>query len=370
MARKFNSFTPLVPWGFFYEYCFGDLKFVAPNNQSRFLQNCDGFCFSFLPSKICDCGFVATFDLSLVECPLKKKDHEYIAMLATSSSLVLCALVNVYDWEKKTYYICNPLTQKYVTIPQNQSADKIVIQGLVCDTDPCSSLLTPASYKVLFVPAFCTSSRTFEVEIYCSDLGMWNSFEVTSSEEITWDGMQCKDIVTHNGISCWIVEGNRVVAYDPNTENHEIKDSHQCRLIDLPAISGPNRHFECFGVSGGLLSYSRCHDGMLQNWVLDEEEYKRGSWVWKLVNSSNVTDILLDEDCQDERVRKLFSAGNMVYDLEPLEFIPVEPDTMILGYDVKSIFAYIIKTRILRVVTGEYIQWVSPFVVAPWLTAV
>ncbi|RZC43611.1 hypothetical protein C5167_036556 [Papaver somniferum] len=23
MARKRNSFTPLVPWGFFYEYCYG-----------------------------------------------------------------------------------------------------------------------------------------------------------------------------------------------------------------------------------------------------------------------------------------------------------------------------------------------------------
>ncbi|OVA04895.1 F-box domain [Macleaya cordata] len=115
---------------------------ASPDVHFQFISRYDGFSFRFLP-------------------------EEKIYLLASSNGLVLCSASLNYQ---SIYYVCNPLTKKWVSLPPpTQSPPRLFLNGFICDS---SSLTFTSTYKVLRIPEFKDPTTKFDLEIFSSDTGM------------------------------------------------------------------------------------------------------------------------------------------------------------------------------------------------------
>ncbi|OVA08921.1 hypothetical protein BVC80_901g47 [Macleaya cordata] len=232
--------------------------------------------------------------------------------------------------------------------------------------------MTPTSYKVVCIPEFKKYPSTeFDIEIFSYCLGEWNTYQVSCPQQVIWDYGLRKNLVISNGVTYWIEGRNRIIAYDV-TDNNIKNGGHGCRLINLPEKKGDDKkYYECLGESEGFVSYSRCENGELSVWLLEEDYLSRG-WVWRLVHNIKIKDMILAENCDSWFMDKLAS-GEMV-NLDTLAFNPVDPNVLILAYPISIIFAYNIRTRLLKVfVSYHHYLFVTygavpPLVLTPWPT--
>ncbi|OVA01986.1 F-box domain [Macleaya cordata] len=331
ITRRFNNFnTPELPWTLFlhlHRPVNRSISTVSLDIHSKFICGHDGFSFKFLPSK---------------PSPYNKED--LIFLLASSNGLVLCSTRRYYQMR---YYICNPLTKKWIVVPRRppNAHHKWVINGFICES---SSSLASTSYKVVRVPEFKDPLTNFEIEIYSSNVGEWNIYKVSCPHQVTMLYNFSNNVVSGpNGVLYWIEVGEiKIIAYNPN-DNHNNNDENgeKCRLIDLPIREGVNYDREyIFGVSEGLISYSYTQSGELSIWVL-EDDLITGGWIWHLVHEIELEDMLAENSEADWFINQL-SMGLVT--LKPLAFNPIDRNVVILGYEVSFIFAYNIETRRLK----------------------
>ncbi|OVA08924.1 F-box domain [Macleaya cordata] len=354
---RFNNFKP-PPWVFFYKLdrpVNESVSIVSPNlYSSHFINNHDGFSFRFLNSK-----------------PLSLNKQEEIYLLASSNGLVLCSTKRYFDYR---YYVCNPLTKQWVLLPLHYRArvNKPVLHGFICESSSSSLTTKSTYYKVFRIPLFEKWSNDFILEIFSSNTGQWKKHKISCPQSVSMHFLYCKpsNVVSLNGVVYWIEGRYRIIAYDLFNKKNANGD-HQCRLINLPAEARVYVDDRFLGQSEGFIGYSECFIGELSVWKL-EDDFSRGSWDWRLVHSIRTVD-MLPENFDDEVFKDLFP--NYCFNLKPLAFNPVDQNVMILGYGSKSIFAYNMKTRILKLLSRDSYYYsstasgVSPFVLAPLPTS-
>ncbi|RZC75352.1 hypothetical protein C5167_050828 [Papaver somniferum] len=109
-----------------------------------------------------------TVDIWFIEPAPKSPDtgtKTCLYLLGSSYGLVL---FTTSLFNQMIYYVCNPLTKKWVSLPPPPKVSEYVMAGFECDGS--SSSLISTSYKVVRIPKFETR-RNFEVEIFTSDSG-------------------------------------------------------------------------------------------------------------------------------------------------------------------------------------------------------
>ncbi|XP_026396618.1 F-box protein At3g26010-like [Papaver somniferum] len=242
------------------------------------------------------------------------------------------------------YYVCNPLTKKWVSLPPPPPPRERnwVVTGFHCD-DRSSSSVISTSYQVFRIPKF-EPAKQFKVEIFSSDSGEWNTHQVSSPKDITWDYSSYNNVITHNGVLYWIQTQNRVLAYNFRNSSNGDSCGNQCRLIDLPDVESTENEpdhgdfyysRQCLGVSEGMNCYGRITrmDMTLSIWVLDEE--------WKLLHKGEVPHDMLAEI--ESRLTGGYSSDTITQ-IQFLGFNPVDQNVVVLG-PKNNIWSYNIRTQ-------------------------
>ncbi|OVA11804.1 F-box domain [Macleaya cordata] len=292
---------------------------------SKFISNHDGFSFKFL------------------------QDKKFL--LASSNGLVLCSTsLNKH----KRYYVCNPLTKEWVSLPPSsqQYSDKWVINGFICESSSSFSS-TSTCYKVVRIPRFKKRTTKFHVEIFSSDTGEWNIYEVCCPGRVSWQCPLFSNVVTHNGVMYWIGGRNKIIVYDLNNNNNK-SAGHQCSFIDLPKGRGRYDTFQnrCLGVSKGSICYGvlKISQKTLSVWVL-QEDYINGGWVWDLVHKDiDLKDMLAEINCC-LLINGQLNAAELI---RPLAFNPFDRNVVIF-HCYMFILAFNIQTRRYEVLHSPHL---------------
>ncbi|XP_026411001.1 F-box protein At5g41720-like [Papaver somniferum] len=172
-------------------------------------------------------GFMSRNDhlFSLKFLMNQKPSGAELLVLGSSNGLVLCSVI-LYPRRKKTdgvYHVCNPLTQKWVSLPP-------YIEGFGVNAISCEySSSFPSCFKVVRIREFESPSKKFKVDMFCSTLGVWESFQVSCDKNVVWGWSN--NSVTLNGVLFW-AEGGGMLVCDLNQKNGS--GGRRCSLIDLP----------------------------------------------------------------------------------------------------------------------------------------
>ncbi|XP_026431011.1 uncharacterized protein LOC113328140 [Papaver somniferum] len=213
------------------------------------------------------------------------------------------------------------------------------LTGFICD---CSSEHT--SYKVVRVPPWQQESNKFGIQVFSSDLGKWNLYEVFCPDGVTVrfprdvsDGLPADGVTIHGNVLYWIDMYDRIVACNMENDESYVR---QCRLIDLPGKSdrGIISSTRCLGESDGSIFYARINrrQETLSVWVRQEDNFHLLHNDIDLHDLFGEIDIKLFED---------FDGIRWGHDLvEVLGFSPVDSNVVIIGYK-NCIWGYNIGTR-------------------------
>ncbi|XP_026427908.1 F-box protein At5g07610-like [Papaver somniferum] len=217
-----------------------------------------------------------SFEFLINEKPFQGLDKVYL--LGSSNGLVLCYSYS-FDDQDKRYHVCNPLTQKWVSLPSPpcSPARRSDVSGIFCE----HSSLLESCFKVVRIRGFLKpSTKKLNVDIFSSDLGVWESFEVSSDENVAQGDPDIHNAVILNSVLFWIEGSSRMLVYNLN----QIKgsDAHQCSLINFPDMEFGDDVFGFFdsriGESEGLVCYAKTRvtaRGMTVSiWVLDEVNWQ------------------------------------------------------------------------------------------------
>ncbi|XP_050259667.1 putative F-box protein At3g23970 [Quercus robur] len=201
--------------------------------------------------------------------------------LGSSNGLVLCSTTILYQ---KDYYVCNPLTGKWVFLPWPPYFDKYVLAGFVCyaSYDDIDTINT--QFKVVRVtPGGINQIRAGQlcVEIFSSDTSEWKQLIVHCEglqdvADVTM--FQTHPILAHNDVVHWVNHySGKILACDPNDEHGK------CRLIDLPNDPDGMYQHKCLSVCQGrlqcLIICEEVCQHMIHRWeFLEDEDYIAGKW--------------------------------------------------------------------------------------------
>ncbi|KAJ0797203.1 putative F-box associated interaction domain, F-box-like domain superfamily [Helianthus annuus] len=295
-----------------------------------------------------------------------QQNQETLQYLASNNGLVLCCAAL---HRPIVYFVCNPLTKRFVTLPPPPSNVKTVYIGFVCDPRClCDDEIT-TSFKVVRVEVVrCEFPRqlsaTLKLEIFCSVSGRWTEEYFMSSSgsdhELfhAWN-YRCPSAVVCNGLLHWDTLSNfGVFTYD--TSNGE------CRTIELPQeVRKPVWTFKhCLGEYSGRLRYA--------NFSWDDSNYR----VWELKDGGGEW-LLLHKVHLDEMKSTVESINKECMAL--LSPHPLNPDVVffwcrsscrIVEYDmgnkVLQLPRFIRDVKIISHLSPMFF----PFVLPPWPTAV
>ncbi|XP_026450393.1 putative F-box/kelch-repeat protein At1g15680 [Papaver somniferum] len=267
-------------------------------------------------------------------------------LLGSSNGLVLCTVNLTRCTHIQTYYVCNPLMKKWVLLPPPPEKSRWVVHGFICNDECMSESLVPTNYKVVRIPGFRSGkANKFVVEIFSSDVGEWNAYEVSCPEDVTWGFTYYSDLVIHNSVMYLVEKQDRVVAYNLNQNT---SGEAQCTLIKLPGVESaqnelnldPNDYYSrhCLGLSEGMICYGAINrmDMTLSVWVLEEE--------WRLTHKDtifqNISGDLLFGIAFDSRSVR----DNFIRNIQVIGFNPVDKNMVMLGCG-NFIWSYNIRTR-------------------------
>ncbi|KAL3503673.1 hypothetical protein ACH5RR_038122 [Cinchona calisaya] len=230
----------------------------------------------------------------------------------------------------RQYYICNPITKQWLSIPAHKKWFRDVSIGFITQVE--DGILT--SYKVALLYA-CYDRRNFlQFEVFSSEMGEWVEYTV-SSEHSVRVVYNRKPVLFNKNLN-WVDNALGIIAYDPY--NHPDKFC----IIEFPAdVTQEYNNSRCnsicciCGVHQGRLKYFEvCHPfreyslySEFKIWVL--EDYS--SNYWYLEHTVKKENILFD-DC----LRRNIS-------VDPVCFHPFHADIVYLGLG-KILAAYNIRT--------------------------
>ncbi|XP_026437996.1 putative F-box/kelch-repeat protein At4g22430 [Papaver somniferum] len=226
-----------------------------------------------------------------------------VYMLGTSNGLVLFVSIHHHSQVTGTdihqrYYVCNPLTQKWVSLPSppGSPVSGFDVSGIFCE----DSTSFASCYKVVRIPRIYSPSKQSNVDIFCSDLGVWESFQVYCDKIVV--GRICgwcnfNKVVIIDGVLFWLEGWDTMLIYNLNQNNGS--DGHRCTLINLPAAADDddyNSYDTILGESEGWVCYAKTRrtgrELTVSVWVLDEVN-------WKILhNDVSVNNILAEMHSQ------------------------------------------------------------------------
>ncbi|KAJ4822075.1 hypothetical protein Tsubulata_039630, partial [Turnera subulata] len=101
------------------------------------------------------------FDLSFLPC--SRAGHpEDTLVFASYQDLFLCCSLR---FDHRVYYVCNPLTLQWVALPPFPEKYKVFATiGLLCGG---------SSFRVMRIPDDQSYSKSFTVELFCSEINEW-----------------------------------------------------------------------------------------------------------------------------------------------------------------------------------------------------
>ncbi|XP_026442083.1 F-box protein At5g07610-like [Papaver somniferum] len=248
---------------------------------------------------------------------IKNQKPAYLCLLGSSNGLVLC---DSWSDGQERYLVCNPLTQKWVYLPSSPCPRANgEITGYFCEY---SSSFT-SRFRVVCIPKFDEPSKIFNVNVFCSDLGEWKSFQVSCDENVVWGWCDWEKVVIHKGVLLWIEEGNRMIVYDLNQKTQS--NGHRCSLINLPDVRYDDAEYgnNCrIGESEGWVCYAKVRwtdRAVTMNvWVLDGVK-------WQILHFDISISI-------DNIVTELSSERGRAVRIQVLGFSPVDRNIVFLSW--------------------------------------
>ncbi|XP_026450225.1 F-box protein At5g07610-like [Papaver somniferum] len=136
---------------------------------------------------ICYHQSVSGFSLRFVNQKHELKNTN-LYIIGSNNGLVLCTTDHS---SQNNYYVCNPLTKKWVSLPPPPRDAIIVHTGFTCE-----SSLTSTSFKVIRVD----DGATFKIDIFSSALGKWNVYNVLRPHGAIQGCSIHDNYVAHNGV--------------------------------------------------------------------------------------------------------------------------------------------------------------------------
>ncbi|EXC42785.1 hypothetical protein L484_000537 [Morus notabilis] len=219
------------------------------------------------------------------------------------------------------YCICNPLTRKFVALPNPpEPSDALPRNAPRCPQYRRFGLAWQSTtneqcynYRVVLI-AILSSSNRFIITVFSSESGKWNMYVVSSPRPLlsnlgSWN---MKHVVFANGKLHWI-EGVKlikgIIAFDPFDHT---TGSKSCFYIDLPAelprICFLQKEI-CFGACQGrlLISYSgprmaKCSFTLLV-WELRNYDNNADTWYLKHYIRNRSYDMIGIHESDDEQFR-------------------------------------------------------------------
>ncbi|GMI95366.1 hypothetical protein like AT5G07610 [Hibiscus trionum] len=161
-------------------------------------------------------------------------DSAGIRILQSCNGILLCCSNRRIGENTRNYYIYNPTTNQYATIPKPGNRTPNTIFGVILAFDPSKS----PHYKVVFVRSSRTFNHLYQLEIYSSETRLW-SFSSEVPKFNYSKGAYC------SGFIHWMTNSGASLRFDVDRE----------RFQEIPLPDDWNQHanIRYFKESGGLL---------------------------------------------------------------------------------------------------------------------
>ncbi|KAB2053719.1 hypothetical protein ES319_A12G206900v1, partial [Gossypium barbadense] len=116
-------------------------------------------------------------------------DPAGIRILQSCNGLLLCCSNNRLGEYNRNYYIYNPTTHQYTTLPKpdNRTQSPNTIFGVILAFDPLKSV----HYRVIFVRSSETSPHLYQLEMYSSETHQWSFSSEISKVNNFSQGVYC-----------------------------------------------------------------------------------------------------------------------------------------------------------------------------------
>ncbi|OMO59873.1 hypothetical protein COLO4_34020 [Corchorus olitorius] len=321
------------PWNLLFRYLFEVRILPSSMIDDRVALNqfqdftLPGFSLNFLPSE--------------QDCPIK--------ILASSNGLLLCS--ESFYWQKN-YYICNPFTRQWISLPKPLKSLQSVAIGFISKDN--------GGYNLVRIPVADSSSDNFlQLETFSSQTGQWNCSMIHSP--VPGYSIKTDSPVLHyNGNVHWLeFRHGKIITYNPD------KDSGQLlRLMNLPD-GKESEHLSLLGLSCGRFRYFEVTDTCqgprnLCIWVLSDYDAQEWCLEYRIRFSDSWSN-------QDELNRFIPKDNFYIF---PLALHPFDLDLVYLGYG-GCLVGYNLRTRKLEVVRRNvYSHQLLAFVFSPWPTMI
>lgn len=199
--------------------------------------------------------------------------------ISSSNGLVLCG-----HHHPMKYYVINPLTKKWVSLPRPRNHYKEVSMGLVCEENTAQLV---ANYKVVRagMPAMQRDNK-MTIETYSSTTRKWVESVLVATDKFYVYPWPFIAPFVLNGVFHWVASPLLLVVYDPN----DIDRGNYLQLIEKP-ITEMTEQYTVYSRSGdGLLWCGILTGFSLKIWMLPKSDqgYRRSCTVakeeWVLVH--------------------------------------------------------------------------------------
>ncbi|WOG85776.1 hypothetical protein DCAR_0104969 [Daucus carota subsp. sativus] len=279
-------------------------------------------------------------------------------LLDSSNGLLL--LCSMSDSQILDYYVCNPLTMKWVCLPQPLRQPKWVKAAILVEK-------VSGNFLVVRVAELLFRSKVFNFEIFSSKLGEWRDLTMNCSRRIRFF-VKARHTVCYNGMILWLVDNHTILAFDPEGNTND------CHFIDLPPDT-ESMHLGVLGVSCGLLCYMEVSNNKYEEfreqslgvWTL--KDYDAGEWC--LECRIQLNEFWCGDDASDNRWDP-----DTALCTRPLGFHPFDFDMVFLEQG-RRLYCCNVSTRVVKIVDCEshlnnslFKFEMFPFVLPPWPTPV
>lgn len=291
----------------------------------------------------------STFPLNFFTTELQKRQKERLDLQLIGCSSDLLLFSGLAQSSTDSYSVCNPLTFKWITLPQPpRRRPRFPVAGFMVEDDG-------TFWVVQILPPVFPSSILLVFQVYCSKTGRWCSKNLVCPFQ--FESFGTKTTLVYQSTILWMVD-NSLLSYDPKTTS--------IKIIDLP-----NDQMGMFGVSCGHLYYYELnqYDPILRVWMMIN--FEAGEWV---LQHGIRYDHLWSSD---ESLNDFLSLPNTEKYLRWVSFHPIDSDIVFLKCDGQLVTCKLSSAclEVLPCDTKQGIfyrlEWdVIPLVFKPWPTSV
>ncbi|KAK1404492.1 putative F-box domain-containing protein [Heracleum sosnowskyi] len=296
----------------------------------------------------------------------EQQQSDQFKVLAVSNGLVMFCLLGPL-----VYYVCDPVTRQWVSLPRGRQNALIrhpvfYGEGLVSRVNE-DNVVT--SYRAVRVECILGDSFFLNLETFSSETGVWTAHTLGCPKKIRLLRRGVGPI-NFNGILHWFVRDNGMVAFDP------YENSNRCRLIQFPDGRNDSENeeqhdslYRLCNVSQGKLRYFTVAPEpseviCFSMWTL--ENYEKGEWLMEF-------EVTRSDLCsEDDSLSNLLPTATFF----PLSFHPFDANVVYMRCAERScIVTYNVRARRLDVICEangvvEDLSWrvVVPVVLPMWPT--